>query len=299
DEVSLKGAKGVLINITGGYDLTLFEMDEAANRIKDEVDGDALIKFGSAIDPDMEGRMRVSVVATGIDAESSAARADAEPPAPQRRRPVLTESAGVDALRGGQARQTAEPARGLFQRAAGGADADAEVEAEEIPEVEAPAPVAAAPAPEPADPVERRVATSPTPDEIRQRAERVRQAALAARAEREAQRPAFDDDAVSPLFELDDDTVEGRAEAPMMRGEAARRGARPVPEMAPEAAPEAPARTSMFTINRLINRVAGQAQPAQPVRRVEPRYDPRADERDRGMDEDEGDVPAFLRRQAN
>ncbi|MEM7237464.1 MAG: cell division protein FtsZ, partial [Pseudomonadota bacterium] len=53
DEVSLKGAQGVLINITGGYDLTLFEMDEAANRIKDEVDKDALIKFGSTIDPDM------------------------------------------------------------------------------------------------------------------------------------------------------------------------------------------------------------------------------------------------------
>ena len=64
DEVSLKGARGVLINITGGYDLTLFEMDEAANRIKDEVDPDAMIKFGSAIDPEMEGRMRVSVVAT-------------------------------------------------------------------------------------------------------------------------------------------------------------------------------------------------------------------------------------------
>ena len=69
DEVSLKGARGVLINITGGYDLTLFEMDEAANRIKDEVDPNAMIKFGSAIDPDLEGKMRVSVVATGIDAE--------------------------------------------------------------------------------------------------------------------------------------------------------------------------------------------------------------------------------------
>ena len=61
DEVSLKGAKGVLINITGGYDLTLFEMDEAANRIKEEVDAQAMIKFGSAIDPSLEGKMRVSV----------------------------------------------------------------------------------------------------------------------------------------------------------------------------------------------------------------------------------------------
>ncbi|MEH6630796.1 MAG: cell division protein FtsZ [Halopseudomonas aestusnigri] len=70
DEVSMKGARGVLINITGGPDLTLFEVDEAANRIRDEVDPEANIIFGSTYDPSMEGTMRVSVVATGIDAES-------------------------------------------------------------------------------------------------------------------------------------------------------------------------------------------------------------------------------------
>ncbi|WP_434287896.1 cell division protein FtsZ [Celeribacter sp. SCSIO 80788] len=68
DEISLKGAKGVLINITGGYDLTLFELDEAANRIREEVDPDANIIVGSTLDTDMDGAMRVSVVATGIDA---------------------------------------------------------------------------------------------------------------------------------------------------------------------------------------------------------------------------------------
>ena len=68
DEISLKGAKGVLINITGGYDLTLFELDEAANRIREEVDPDANIIVGSTLDTGMEGNMRVSVVATGIDA---------------------------------------------------------------------------------------------------------------------------------------------------------------------------------------------------------------------------------------
>ncbi|MGF1554116.1 MAG: cell division protein FtsZ, partial [Paracoccaceae bacterium] len=108
DEVSLRGAKGVLINITGGYDLTLFEMDEAANRIKDEVDANALIKFGSAIDPEMEGRMRVSVVATGIDAVEAEAQVP-EDEAPARRRPTLTEAAGVEALRGG-GRPRVEPA---------------------------------------------------------------------------------------------------------------------------------------------------------------------------------------------
>ncbi|MCW5750665.1 MAG: cell division protein FtsZ [Alphaproteobacteria bacterium] len=68
DDVSMKGAKGVLINITGGMDLTLYEVDEAANRIRSEVDPDANIIVGSTFNETMEGRMRVSVVATGIEA---------------------------------------------------------------------------------------------------------------------------------------------------------------------------------------------------------------------------------------
>ena len=71
DEISLRGAKGVLINITGGYDLTLFELDEAANRIREEVDPDANIIVGSTLDTELEGKMRVSVVATGIEAEET------------------------------------------------------------------------------------------------------------------------------------------------------------------------------------------------------------------------------------
>jgi cell division protein FtsZ len=70
DDVSMKGARGVLINITGGADMTLFEVDEAANRIRDEVDPEANIIFGSTFVQSMEGRMRVSVVSTGIDAEA-------------------------------------------------------------------------------------------------------------------------------------------------------------------------------------------------------------------------------------
>ena len=70
DDVSMKGARGVIINITGGYDMTLFDVDEACNRIRDEVDTDANIIFGSTFDDKMEGVMRVSIVATGIDAES-------------------------------------------------------------------------------------------------------------------------------------------------------------------------------------------------------------------------------------
>lgn len=69
DDVSMKGARGVIINITGGYDMTLFEADEACNRIRDEVDPDANIIFGSTFDEKLENVMRVSVVATGIDTE--------------------------------------------------------------------------------------------------------------------------------------------------------------------------------------------------------------------------------------
>ncbi|HZU88884.1 MAG TPA: cell division protein FtsZ, partial [Stellaceae bacterium] len=69
EDVSMKGARGVLINITGGSDMTLFEVDEAANRIREEVDPEANIIFGSTFDESLNGRMRISVVATGIDAE--------------------------------------------------------------------------------------------------------------------------------------------------------------------------------------------------------------------------------------
>ena len=81
DEISLDGARGVLINITGGTDLTLFEVDEAANRIRDKVDPNANILVGSALDDTLDGTMRVSVVATGIDA---AEKEIGETPVPRR-----------------------------------------------------------------------------------------------------------------------------------------------------------------------------------------------------------------------
>ena len=76
DETSMKGAKGLLISITGGKDLTLFEVDEAATRIREEVDPDANIILGATFEESLEGVIRVSVVATGIDSE---AREDANP----------------------------------------------------------------------------------------------------------------------------------------------------------------------------------------------------------------------------
>lgn len=73
DDVSMKGAKGVLINITGGYDMTLYEVDEAANRIREDVESEANIIFGSTFDEKLNGRIRVSVVATGIGHQGTAA----------------------------------------------------------------------------------------------------------------------------------------------------------------------------------------------------------------------------------
>jgi cell division protein FtsZ len=73
DEVSLKGAKAVLVNVTGGLDMTLLEVDEAANAIAEQVDPEANIIFGAAFDPTLEGMIRVSVVATGMDGASIAA----------------------------------------------------------------------------------------------------------------------------------------------------------------------------------------------------------------------------------
>lgn len=79
DDVSMKGARAVLINITGGYDMTLYELDEAANRIREDVDDNANIIFGSSFDERLNGKMRVSVVATGI---GSATAKSASPKSP-------------------------------------------------------------------------------------------------------------------------------------------------------------------------------------------------------------------------
>jgi cell division protein FtsZ len=72
EDTSMSGARGLLINITGGEDLTLFEVDQAANRIREEVDEEANVIFGSAVDESLTGKIRVSVVATGIESQKFA-----------------------------------------------------------------------------------------------------------------------------------------------------------------------------------------------------------------------------------
>ncbi|MFZ2102035.1 MAG: cell division protein FtsZ [Oricola sp.] len=102
DETSMRGAQGLLISITGGRDMTLFEVDEAATRIREEVDQDANIILGATFDESLEGIIRVSVVATGIEAAASvAARAETElraqprPAAPVIQRPAPAQVAAA------------------------------------------------------------------------------------------------------------------------------------------------------------------------------------------------------------
>ncbi len=115
DDVSLKGARALLINITGGPDMTLFEVDEAANRVREEVDPEANIIFGSTFSDAMEGRMRVSVVATGIDAQmQSATGGSQKPAAPETRKPLPYANARPEAPKPA-ARAPYEPVREMPQ----------------------------------------------------------------------------------------------------------------------------------------------------------------------------------------
>ena len=99
DDASLNGARGVLISITGGNDLTLYEVDEAASRIRQEVDEEANIIVGAIIEPALEQSMRVSVVATGIDQSANRlmhAQSFAEPVRPPNVAPAsLDRTAGA------------------------------------------------------------------------------------------------------------------------------------------------------------------------------------------------------------
>src|SRR5690606_20665597 len=116
DETSLKGAKAVLVNITGGMDMTLLEVDEAANAIAAEVDSDANIIFGAAFDPALEGKIRVSVVATGMEDVAAAKAPPAAAPTFETRRPAPTMA--PRAAEPGRSEPVREPARAEAPRPA-------------------------------------------------------------------------------------------------------------------------------------------------------------------------------------
>ncbi|MBV8549453.1 MAG: cell division protein FtsZ [Alphaproteobacteria bacterium] len=118
DDVSMKGARGVLINITGGMDMTLFEVDQAANRIRDEVDPDAQIKVGSTLGEDLDGRIRVSVIATGIDASltqsASSGQRQAAPPTVASQLRMVSETRKQEAPVSVQTQQPVAPQGSYF-----------------------------------------------------------------------------------------------------------------------------------------------------------------------------------------
>ncbi|WP_138933558.1 cell division protein FtsZ [Roseovarius arcticus] len=296
DEISLKGAKGVLINITGGTDLTLFELDEAANRIREEVDSEANIIVGSTMDPAMQGMMRVSVVATGIDA----APANGELPVPRRSlAQPLRQQTTAERHEEAAARSAAAPA----------------------PEQQ-PEPVAAQKIEEPS-------LFTPTEAE-RVAAEEQMEDIFEPREERYQPAAKVDDDLPPPAYapraaDEDEDLnayVAPRAPTPgtpsaeaMARlhnavGNAASRRpegaqtpqARASHQQAHEAQQQAPER-QRFGINSLLNRMTGHAAEAEAPR--QPRQQPsvQAQQPARIEPEDDRDeqieIPAFLRRQAN
>ena len=184
DETSMKGAQGLLISITGGRDLTLFEVDEAASRIREEVDPDANIILGATFDEALEGVIRVSVVATGIDRAHNAndlrgsdmraaQKPIIRPSAAVASAPAAVQPAMMQAPRPAPVDPVAETIR----------QAEAQMERElSIPAPVAAAPVQQAPAPQPAP-----VAAAPAADEFRPQS-RLFQAA--APVEPVAQRPA-------------------------------------------------------------------------------------------------------------
>jgi len=291
DEISLKGARGVLINVTGAYDLTLFELDEAANRIREEVDPDANIIVGSTLDEAMEGRMRVSVVATGIDVTGEVAEPvrDVYGAAAMKGRAPMTETLEEIAAATATASEAAAAPEAAPERAEPSLFEN--FPAEEVPEELFEIDEAGEGVPAPA----YRPAMAP-----------VQPVQAASVSMHHAPRPE-DRGFVAPKAPP--------AGAPTPEALARLRDAiqRDVPRPAPTPAPEhdaaqQPSRTR-FGINNLINRMTGHGEePSSPVARRTPSFSgappqshiPARDE-DGAVDPDQEriEIPAFLRRQAN
>ena len=281
DEISLHGARGVLINITGGYDLTLFELDEAANIIREKVDPDANIIVGSTLDTGMEGAIRVSVVATGIDA-SAASRADA----PVARRSMAAPLAPVQPLVAAYAPEARPEARMSLQpdqRRAPPADPEPSLFEAAIE-----------------DPVEG-FFDGTTADDVPPPAYRPHEAQQAQKA-RAAAPAGLEDDPTSFIAPRARGIGQPSPEA-LARLQAAANKSAPrapsaaAPQARAAAAPKA-AEKPRFGIGSLINRMSGNSEPAAPARQQPPvsGYD---DEAELSADDERIEIPAFLRRQAN
>jgi cell division protein FtsZ len=297
DEISLNGAKGVLINITGGYDLTLFELDEAANIIREKVDPDANIIVGSTLDENMGGAIRVSVVATGIDV-SRAGRQDA---------PVARRSMAAPLP---TAAPAPEPRREMPQVAQHGAQHVAP-------------PPAYVPQPEPMmmQPTQM-VQPQPEPSLFDQAPAFAPQADMDADdmpppayrpqqpAPQQRNTAAVDHDAAAfvaprprapgtPSPEALARLQAAVSKSPAPAGQRPAMAAQPRVQ-APAAKPQAEAPRPRFGIGSLINRMAGGGHSeGQAAARQQPQVQGYDDEPELSADQERIEIPAFLRRQAN
>ena len=278
DEISLRGAKGVLINITGGHDLTLFELDEAANRIREEVDPDANIIVGSTLDVEMEGMMRVSVVATGIDATPIAEMA-----VPRRR---LSEP-----LSHGEAPRMAAKGTAPVVQAQPVPVAAAPVLTRDEPETE----YQATPDYAEEDPDFFTSADDDLPPPV-YRPAAVQQPMAAARA------PLMTDDAASFVAPRSRAAGTPSPEA-LARLQRAVNKSPTAPMVQQQPATRPAAEKQRFGINSLINRMTGhsteQAERSQPPLRQPPPVTSYDDEAEMDPETERNEIPAFLRRQAN
>ena len=273
DEISLEGARGVLINITGGYDLTLFELDEAANKIREKVDPEANIIVGSTLDTSMDGRMRVSVVATGIDAAVS----KAEAPLPRRSmaQPLIA----------------AQPAPKLAARPSAAAAAAARTQVVQ------------------SNPVQENLFEDEMDMTAAEQAEDIFEEFEPEMAEDDLPPPAYTPRGEPPMDRAPDAFVAPRAPGTpspdaMRRLQAAVSkvpDSSPAPQRQPMSAqrpmgePEKP----RFGINSLINRMTGHGQAPAADHRLQPQPRPQSHAAETDPDQEKIEIPAFLRRQAN
>ena len=270
DDVSMKGARAVLINVTGGPDLMLFEVDEAVNRIRAEVDPDANILFGSAIAEDMEGSVRVSVVATGIDAESYRM----EVPANVERLPVR--------------RRAPEP---MFQRTP-------------VPPARVPQPVAASPVHRQVETLAQEINTRSN-DVLREAAMREALAQVSESGEPlmlgGAEAPAIEEEALPPQ-PTRDRVAAMAADEPKRRFGLFGRGKRDEridPSMDPRAAAAALKATAQVMARHAPQPVAQSTPQALAPQTAEPRAKSPEDLFGGATEDDRFEIPAFLRRQTN
>ncbi|MBU9696828.1 cell division protein FtsZ [Rhodobacteraceae bacterium HSP-20] len=291
DEISLNGARGVLINITGGYDLTLFELDEAANIIREKVDPDANIIVGSTLDENMGGAIRVSVVATGIDVSKAAKqeapvarRSMAAPlpqptPAPEPRREVpLT----VQQMAPAAQHAAPQPEPLVMQQP--------------VPQQQAPSLFDAQPGYE-VEPEMDAMDDLPPPAYRPQPAPQQRPTA------------AMDQDAAAFMAPrprapgTPSPEALARLQAAVTKAPAAPAAQRPMaaqPRVQAPAPKPAEAPRPRFGIGSLINRMAGGgAEPQGNAMRQQPQVQGYDDEPEMNADQEKIEIPAFLRRQAN